>query len=505
MAGERQQAGLLANMSPAQLANYGAAIGGQQLGRGLGSLFGAQDPQLQMITRRQQLLSQIDPSDPQALMRAAQQAGEMGDPQMALQLTDFANDQAVKLAQARERTATKSGQGIQEAARINQIETLLADLDPDSTEFKALTAEKQRLQRAVRAASGDKFSQLQELYAQRKEKVGFFGEDSQDVKIIDRLINSIAPEKSGDKGFESIAKAEKIGTLMDELETLKAENKQDTPTYRSKAAMLQSLIKTDKPNLSVVGEVRSGPDKGKTVYVDENKDQQFIYSADSTGKQVRKLVSDADVSRLTSQVTATASTSNIGEKTVVRGVAELDVEDLKTVRANKRAASASNDSLRNLLALDDRGLIGGAFATGRVGVGNLLNTLGVLSKKDSTELSNSQEYQKIGADLIFNALQGKLGTGVSNADRDFIKEIFPQLETSAAARRRLIKYLADKNNKQIDEANAAEDFLRKNKSFEGYKPLNSGVFHVPTTRLDLTGMTNAELKAAIDKKKSGGK
>lgn len=105
MASERQQAGLLANMSPAQLANYGAAMGGQQLGRGLGSLFGAQDPQLQMITRRQQLLSQINPSDPQALMRAAQQAGEMGDPQMALQLTDFANRQASEMAQAQQRLA----------------------------------------------------------------------------------------------------------------------------------------------------------------------------------------------------------------------------------------------------------------------------------------------------------------------------------------------------------------------------------------------------------------
>jgi hypothetical protein len=105
MASERQQAGLLAGLTPAQLANYGAAMGGQQLGRGLGSLFGAQDPQLQMITRRQQLLSQINPSDPQALMRAAQQAGEMGDPQMALQLTDFANRQASEIAQQQQRLA----------------------------------------------------------------------------------------------------------------------------------------------------------------------------------------------------------------------------------------------------------------------------------------------------------------------------------------------------------------------------------------------------------------
>jgi len=263
----------------------------------------------------------------------------------------------------------------------------------------------------------------------------------------DAFKSQLAKKDGTSKQFESDFIADKIVELRKKIREAKDPTAPEVLEAKDKLSVLESQIKKDKPNLIVVGEVRSGPDKGKTVYADENKDQQFIYSADSTGKQVRKLISDADVSRLTSQVTATASTSNIGEKTVVKGVAELDVEDLKTVRANKRAASASNESLRSLLALDDKGLIGGAFATGRVGVGNLLNTLGVLSKKDSTELSNSQEYQKIGADLIFNALQGKLGTGVSNADRDFIKEIFPQLETSAAARRRLIKYLADKNNK----------------------------------------------------------
>jgi hypothetical protein len=136
MAGERQQAGLLANMSPAQLANYGAAMGGQQLGRGLGSLFGAQDPQLQMITRRQQLLSQINPGDPQALLRAAQQAGEMGDPQMALQLTDFANRQASEIAQQQQRLAAAGKERAQsiparvgESRELGVLTTALAALE----------------------------------------------------------------------------------------------------------------------------------------------------------------------------------------------------------------------------------------------------------------------------------------------------------------------------------------------------------------------------------------
>jgi hypothetical protein len=543
---ERARALQFASMTPLAAANYNVFLGSQQLGRGIGGLLGAQDPQLRMISQRQQLMQSINPADPKSLMTGIQRAAQSGDQELAMKLTDFMNKQG---------GLVKPSGGIQEAARINAITEELATLDPDNPDQKpkydALVAERTRLERQGRVKAGDKVAQLQELYDQRETAVAQFGLDSNAVRSIDRLINSIAPEKGGDKSFESIVKAERIGTLTDELETLEAENKKDTPEYRRKLAALKSLqgekggkefeslvladtivglrkqirdakdptssevleakdrlavleqqLKKDNPDLKIVGEIRSGVDKGKTVYVDAVRDQQFVFSKNPKGEQVRKLVSDVDVDRMTSQTNLSAvSNAAKAETKLVEGIALLDVDDVKTARANKRAASASNDSLRNLLALDDSGLIGGAFATNRVGVANLLNTLGVLSKADSNKLSNSQQYQKIGADLIFNALQGKLGTGVSNADRDFIKEIFPQLETSAAARRRLIKYLADKNNKLIEEADNFEAWIRKNNTAEGYKSSNSGAFHVPGTKLDLSNMSNAELDAAIKAKK----
>ncbi len=543
---EQQRALGFAGLDPRQQAIYGLFMGGQQLGRGVGGLLGVQDPQLQRIRQREELMQSINPADPQSLMAGIQRASQAGDQELALTLTDFMNKQGGRV---------KPSGGIQEAARINAITEELATLDPGNPDQKpkydALVAERTRLERTVKAKSGDKLAQLQDLYAKRKEAVASFGADSEEVKIIDRLINSIASEK-GDKSFESIVKSERIGVLTDELETLVAENKKDTPEYRRKLAALKSLqgetggkevkelvladtvvalrkqirdakdpaapevleakdklavleqqLKTANPDLKIVGEIRSGPDKGKTVYVDAVKDQQFVFSQNPKGEQVRKLVSDVDVDRMTSQTTVSAvSNAAKAETKISEGVALLDVDDLKTARANKRAASASNDSLRNLLALDDSGLIGGAFATNRVGVANLLNTLGVLSKADSNKLANSQQYQKIGADLIFNALQGKLGAGVSNKDVDFIKEIFPQLETSATARRKLIEYLADKNNKIIEEADKFEAWVRNpNRAAGGYKSSNSGAFHVPGTKLDLSKMSDAELDAAIKAKK----
>ena len=66
-----------------------------------------------------------------------------------------------------------------------------------------------------------------------------------------------------------------------------------------------------------------------------------------------------------------------------------------------------------------------------------------------------------------------------------------------------------KNNKIIAEADAVEAYLRKDpkRGLEGYKPLNSGVFHVPSNKIDLTNMSPQDLKALeqkLLKEKKGG-
>jgi hypothetical protein len=102
---ERARALQFASMTPLQAANYNVFLGSQQLGRGLGGLLGAQDPQLRMISQRQQLMQSINPADPESLLQAAQRAAEMGDQQLALTLTDYGNKQLSEMAQAQQRLA----------------------------------------------------------------------------------------------------------------------------------------------------------------------------------------------------------------------------------------------------------------------------------------------------------------------------------------------------------------------------------------------------------------
>jgi len=171
-AGEQQRAINFAGLSPLQQANYGIFMGAQQLGRGITGLLGVQDPQLQRIRQRQEIMQTINPADPESLMAGIQRAAQTGDQELALSLTDFMNKQGSEMALAQQRTAAANRErtqalpaGIQEAARIAEIERTLVGLPKESTEYIALTAEKDRLQRSARAATATQSEKDATAYA----------------------------------------------------------------------------------------------------------------------------------------------------------------------------------------------------------------------------------------------------------------------------------------------------------------------------------------------------
>lgn len=75
-----------AQLDPFQRANYGIFLGGRQLGNAIGGALGAQDPQLQMVTRTQSLLRGIDPSDEASLAQGIKAASAF-NPQLAVSLS----------------------------------------------------------------------------------------------------------------------------------------------------------------------------------------------------------------------------------------------------------------------------------------------------------------------------------------------------------------------------------------------------------------------------------
>ena len=112
---EQRQAMAFAQQDPRTQATYGLYRAGQQLGGALGGLMGAEDPQLIKIRQQQQVLSGLNINDPQAIAEAAQRANQMGNTQLALQLTALGD-------QAMERIGVQEERQLKMLARRQQLQ-----------------------------------------------------------------------------------------------------------------------------------------------------------------------------------------------------------------------------------------------------------------------------------------------------------------------------------------------------------------------------------------------
>ena len=97
----------MAQLSPGDAARAGLQASVGQLGRGIAGLMGVEDPQMKLISARQQIMSQTDQSDPQALSNAAKQLNSIGDTQGAMALMDYARKSQSEMALMQQRQAAQ--------------------------------------------------------------------------------------------------------------------------------------------------------------------------------------------------------------------------------------------------------------------------------------------------------------------------------------------------------------------------------------------------------------
>jgi len=105
----QQQFAQRANLAPLQKASILAQQAGYRLGQGVGGALGGTDPQLDMISRRNALLSRLDPSDPTSYMKVAQAAAQIGDQQFAIAIAQEGRKAASESALAQQRLREKQG------------------------------------------------------------------------------------------------------------------------------------------------------------------------------------------------------------------------------------------------------------------------------------------------------------------------------------------------------------------------------------------------------------
>lgn len=125
----------LAQLDPGAAARAELRSNVGQFGRGLAGSMGIQDPQLQMITQRQQLLTQLDLTDPKSLIEGAKIATSSGDAQLAAGLIDRARS----LQESASKIALQNAQALKamQPAKLTGDERYIADLRNVETKIQA--------------------------------------------------------------------------------------------------------------------------------------------------------------------------------------------------------------------------------------------------------------------------------------------------------------------------------------------------------------------------------
>ena len=118
----------MAQLDPLQQAQANLMYGGYQLGGALGGAMGAEDPMLQQLSAVQGILRQVNPIDPESMMKAAQQLAPFA-PQQAADLAEKARGAALKIAQTEKATGKYGATTAAERNRemIQAVEVKLAN------------------------------------------------------------------------------------------------------------------------------------------------------------------------------------------------------------------------------------------------------------------------------------------------------------------------------------------------------------------------------------------
>ena len=158
---------------------YGGAKG---LGNAIGGLMGVEDPQMKIISARQQIIGQLDQTNPTSMLEGAKMLAQMGDQQGAFALADYARKAQSEIAQAQQRLAAANREAkqaipneIQIANEIATLETNLLDIEnipdsPDRTRAKNLL--------------NSRLSALRGLTTKpEKEKLSAFGQELVDAGL----------------------------------------------------------------------------------------------------------------------------------------------------------------------------------------------------------------------------------------------------------------------------------------------------------------------------------
>jgi len=405
------QAMQFAKLSPIEQAQYGLFYGGQQLSGLAGNALGAKDPQLQMISLQQQILRELDPSNPQQNLMIAQKYAQVA-PELAMKIADNARSSLVKIAQANKERQGAIAPRVQESQQAGVIASAIS-------QYKKLPQTPEVVQA------------IETLQAQ----LDFLKPKAEATPNEIQIAQAFAAEK-GVKG---------------------------TPEYNAEYASQLARLTDQKENIIDVGVA----DKTReVVYFDKKSNEQFIMKPSVTDptKLVRTPYSGG-IDKTTAKVSASATSK--GEEAGSKEMYTLYAKRMDD--ANKASMKALDQAGVLKQMLDTPQTITGGAVGFRTAALRAFNTLGLTSSKDTQALNDADSFNSLAGQHVLTFIK-TLGVNPTDADTRFAKSIGPDLQKSPEANAKLINYLMSRAKDVMTEADNMEKHYSDNKgNLSGYK------------------------------------
>ena len=176
------QGAQLAQMSPEARGAAMTYAGSAGLGRAVGGMLGAEDPQLKLISTRNAIAQQIDQTNPESILKGAQMLAQAGDQQGAMQLAQYARQAQSEMALMQQRLAAANRERQQTTPNDIQIANEIASLTDAQDQLRNQPASPER-DRAMNMIT-TRLTTLNRLTTKpEKEKLSAFGQELVDAGL----------------------------------------------------------------------------------------------------------------------------------------------------------------------------------------------------------------------------------------------------------------------------------------------------------------------------------
>jgi len=88
---------------------------------------------------------------------------------------------------------------------------------------------------------------------------------------------------------------------------------------------------------------------------------------------------------------------------------------------------------------------------------------------DPEKVADAETFNKIAKDSALQVMGGSLGVGFSNADRDFVEAMVPNIENTKAGNLKIIEVQTKIQNRKIELARMAEQYAAENGTLKGFR------------------------------------